>query len=85
MAHLANKYFNDISHADVANTKCERSAHTAGQTPDEMYFGTAVDLPTKLAAARSNARAERPAANRAMTCNQCSGQQASPPMVPNPP
>jgi hypothetical protein len=29
MAHLANKYFNDISHADVANTKCERSAHTA--------------------------------------------------------
>jgi hypothetical protein len=30
MAHLANKYFNDISHADVANTKCERSAHTAG-------------------------------------------------------
>jgi hypothetical protein len=31
MAHLANKYFNDISHADVANTKCERSAHTAGR------------------------------------------------------
>ena len=65
------------------NTKMPHPAFS-GQTPDEMYFGTAVDLPTKLAAARSNARAERLAANRAMTCNQCSGQQASPPVVPNP-
>jgi transposase InsO family protein len=66
------------------NTKMPHPAFS-GQTPDEMYFGTAVDLPTKLAAARSNARAERLAANWAMTCNQCSGQQASPPVVPNPP
>jgi hypothetical protein len=50
------------------NTKMPHPAFS-GQTPDEMYFGTAVDLP----------------ANRAMTCNQCSGQQASPPVVPNPP
>ena len=31
----------------------------AGQTPDEIYFGTAVDLPAQLAAARSKAREER--------------------------
>lgn len=29
MARLANKETNDISGADVANTKCERSAHAA--------------------------------------------------------
>jgi transposase InsO family protein len=57
----------------------------AGQTPDEMYFGTAVDLPAQLAAARSKARAERLAANRAMTCDQCSGQKTSLPAPPNPP
>jgi hypothetical protein len=39
MAHLANKYFNDISHADVANTKCERSAHTAALTTDKPVYG----------------------------------------------
>ncbi len=50
---------------------------SAGQTPDEMYFGTALDLPGQLAAARDKARAERLAANRAMTCDQCSGQPAS--------
>ncbi len=61
------------------------SSPFAGQTPDEMYFGTAVYLPAQLAAARSNARAERLAANRAMTCDQCFGQQASPPSLPNPP
>ena len=48
-----------------------------GQTPDEMYFGTAVDLPAQLAAARSKAREERLATNRAMSCNQCLGQQPS--------
>ena len=35
-----------------------------GQTPDEMYFGMAADLPAELAAARSHARAARLAANR---------------------
>jgi len=48
-----------------------------GQTPDEMYFGTAVDLPAELAAARNKAREARLAANRAMSCNQCIGQQAT--------
>ena len=57
----------------------------AGQTPDEMYFGTAVDLPAQLAAARNKARAERLAANRAMTCDQCSGQPISSPTSQIPP
>jgi hypothetical protein len=56
-----------------------------GQTPDEMYFGTAADLPAQLASARSEAWAERLAANRAMTCDQCSGQQSDPPPLPLPP
>jgi hypothetical protein len=50
-----------------------------------VYFGTAVDLPAQLAMARSKTRAERLAANRAMTCNQCSGQQASLPASQIPP
>ena len=56
-----------------------RMTHAAfhGQTPDEMYFGTAANLPAELAAARSHARAERLAANRAMSCNRCLAQQAS--------
>ena len=60
------------------NTQMPHSAF-AGQAPDEMYFGTAVDLPTQLAAARSKARVERLAANRAMTCKrvQCSASQPS--------
>ena len=66
------------------NNQMPHSAFS-GQTPDEMYFGTAVDLPAELAAARSKARAERLAANRAMTCGQCTGQQASPPASPIPP
>jgi hypothetical protein len=51
----------------------------------KMYFGTAANLPAELAAARSKARAERLAANRAMTCDRCTGQQASPPMSQIPP
>jgi heterodisulfide reductase subunit B len=39
-----------------------------------MYFGKTVDLPAQLAAARNKARAERLAANRAMTCSECSSQ-----------
>ena len=66
------------------NTQMPHSAF-AGQTPDEMYFGTAVDLPAQLAAARSKARAERLAANRARTCGQCTGQHAGPPASPIPP
>jgi hypothetical protein len=66
------------------NTQVPHSAFS-GQTPDEMYFGTAVDPPAQLVAARSKARTERLAANRAMTCDRCSGQQASLPESPIPP
>ena len=66
------------------NTQMPHPAFS-GQTPDEMYFGTAVNLPAQLAADRSKARAERLTANRAMTCDQCSGQQSAPPPLPIPP
>jgi transposase InsO family protein len=66
------------------NTQMPHSAFD-GQTPDEMYFGTAVNLPAQLAAARSKAREERLAANRAMTCDQCSGQPTSSPPSQIPP
>jgi putative transposase len=36
-----------------------RTLAVHAQTPDEMYFGTAVDLPAQLAEARSKAWAER--------------------------
>jgi hypothetical protein len=36
-----------------------------GQTPDEVFFGTASNLPAQLAAARAKARELRMAANRA--------------------
>jgi putative transposase len=66
------------------NTQMPHSAF-AGQTPDEMYFGTAVDLPAQLSMARIKARTERLAANQAMTCDQCSGQPASSPTSQIPP
>ncbi len=56
-----------------------------GQTPDEMYFGTAANLPAELAAARSHARAARLAANRTMSCERCLSQQASLPVSEIPP
>ena len=66
------------------NTQMPHSAF-AGQTPDEMYFGTAADLPTELAAARSQARAARLAANRAMSCDRCIGRPADLPALEIPP
>jgi transposase InsO family protein len=50
-----------------------RIPHSAfrGQTPDEMYFGTGNDVPTRLAFARAIARAERMAANRERRCATC--------------
>ncbi len=42
-----------------------------GQTPDEMYFGTAARLPEELATARKTARDKRLAANRAASCARC--------------
>ena len=42
-----------------------------GQTPDEMSFGTALNLPRDLAAACAKAREARLAANRALSCGRC--------------
>jgi hypothetical protein len=66
------------------NTRMPYSAF-AGHTPDGMYFGTSVDLPVQLSAARIKARKERLAANQAMTCDQCSGQPTSSPTSQIPP
>ena len=41
-----------------------------GQTPDEVYFGTATSLPDELAAARIAAREKRLAANRVASCSR---------------
>ena len=42
-----------------------------GQTPDEVYFGTGARVADELAAARTRARRERLAANRARLCPAC--------------
>jgi hypothetical protein len=67
-------YLNSLDSIERLRSLIECHFAFAGQTPDEMYFGTTVDLPAQLAAARNKARAERLAANRAMTCSECSSQ-----------
>jgi putative transposase len=57
------------------NTKMPHPAFS-GQTPDEMFFGTDAKVPDELALAKGNARTARMAANRAMSCERCLGQQA---------
>ena len=42
-----------------------------GQTPDEMYYGRGHEIPDRLEAARQQARADRLAANREVTCRKC--------------
>jgi hypothetical protein len=67
------------------NAKMPHSAF-AGQTPDEMYLGTAKNLPDQLVVARAKARERRLAVNRAVSCHRCAPPLAdttAPP--PNPP
>lgn len=52
------------------NTRLPHSAF-AGQTPDEMYFGTGGGVPAQLAAARKAARERRLEENRAQACPAC--------------
>jgi putative transposase len=66
------------------NTQMPHAAFS-GQTPDEMYFGTAADLPDELAAARGRARDSRLAANRALACEACLVQHPGPTESPIPP
>jgi len=50
-----------------------RLPHAAfrGQTPDEMFWGTGVSVPTELEAAQQLARQARTEANRQRTCSAC--------------
>ena len=66
------------------NTQMPHAAFS-GQTPDEIYFGTAANLPAELAAARGRARDSRLAANRALACEACLVQHPGPNESPIPP
>jgi len=46
-----------------------------GQTPDEVYYRTAPNLADELAERRRQARAERIAVNRRLTCSGCEASQ----------
>ena len=54
------------------NTKMPHPAF-AGQTPNEVFFGTGTKVPEEVAVAKSQARAGRLAANRALSCERCLG------------
>jgi putative transposase len=56
------------------NTQMPHAAFS-GQTPDEMYFAMAANLPTELAAVRQLARAARLAATRGLSCERCRSNQ----------
>jgi transposase InsO family protein len=56
---------------DEYNTTMPHSAFR-GQTPDEMYFGTAKNLEDELDTAREKALERRMAANRVLSCHRCS-------------
>jgi len=53
------------------NTRMPHAAF-AGQTPDEMHCGSALNLVTELTEARTKVRQLRFAANRALSCARCS-------------
>jgi hypothetical protein len=68
---------------EAHNTQMPHSAFN-GQTPDEVYFGTAATLPDQLAAARKVARERRFTANRAASCDRCSTSPAPVAVLQNP-
>jgi len=55
---------------DEHNTKMPHAAFR-GQTPDEVFFGTAPNLSAELDVARTKARELRLAANRSASCDRC--------------
>jgi hypothetical protein len=61
-------------HVNEHNAKMPHPAFS-GQTPDELVFGTGAKVSEELALAKGNARAARFAANRALSCERCLGQQ----------
>ncbi len=58
-------------YVEAHNTEIPHSAFR-GQTPDEMYYGRGKDVPDKLKAAKTRARAARLIANRGAACSVCS-------------
>src|ERR1019366_2924182 len=66
------------------NAKMPHSAF-AGQTPDEMYLGTARNLPHEPGVARGRAREPRLALNRAVSCHRCAPPPGDPAPAGNPP
>ncbi len=60
-------------HVEQHNSVMPHSAFR-GQTPDEVYFGTGVAVPDELATARTRARGERLAVNRALSCPVCESE-----------
>jgi putative transposase len=66
------------------NAKMPHSAFT-GQTPDEMYLGTANSLPDELGVVRGKARERRLAVNRAVSCHRCAPPPGEPAPAGNPP
>jgi len=55
-------------YVEAHNTEFPHSAF-AGQTPDERYYGRRKDVPDKLKAAKTGARAARMMTNRATSCS----------------
>jgi len=57
-------------------------AHScAGQTPDEMYFGSGEQVGADLAAARVRARDARLKTNRELSCHACKATLVLPPAI----
>jgi hypothetical protein len=77
MAHLANKYFNDISHADVANTKCERSAHTAALPQHASVPSERTAHPTPLVVEPTEIAVATPRPLKPETCGGRPAHQTS--------
>jgi hypothetical protein len=61
------------THIVASNDEDAKMPHSAftGQTPDEMYLGTANSLPDELVVAQGKARERRLAVNRAVSCHRC--------------
>ena len=59
-----------IFYVEQHNTVVPHSAF-AGQTPDEMYFGSGDQVPADLASSRARAREARMTYNRNVSCEAC--------------
>jgi hypothetical protein len=57
-------------YVDEHNTRLPHSAF-AGQTPDEIYYGTGRSVPEELASAKTEARQTRMEVNRSTSCPAC--------------